>query len=226
MLRPLADDLWVTERPLRFLGCEIGTRMTVVRLASGDLWLHSPVHLDPGLRKELDALGPVRFAVAPNRFHHLYVGDVATAYPGVEVHVAPGLATRRKDLVFHAELSDDADVPWSGEMDQKHFAPMALLSETVFLHRASRTLVMTDLSMHFGEGPLPFSTRLACALAGRAPGTFGPTRLEKLTIRDRAAGRAALDEILAWDFDCVIVAHGDVLETGGPEALRAGYDWM
>lgn len=225
MLRPLAEDLWVTERPLRFLGVEMGSHMTVARLRSGDLWIHSPVRLDASLRKELDELGPVRFAVAPNRFHHLFMGDLLAAYPGVEAHAAPGLSKRRKDLVFHAELSDDVPAGWAGEIDQLLFSPIPVFSETVFLHRASRTLILTDLSAHLC-GELPLSTRLFCALAGRPPGTFGPTRLEKLLLRDRAAGRAALERILAWDFDRVIVAHGDVLESGGREALRAGYDWV
>ena len=56
MLRELAPNLWITERPQRFLGFEMGTRMTVIRLRSGDLFLHSPVRLDPELRKQLDAL--------------------------------------------------------------------------------------------------------------------------------------------------------------------------
>ena len=70
-LRPLAQDLWVVERPQRFYGLEVGTRMTVLRLADGSLLLHSAVELDAALRRELDAIGRVRFAVAPNRVHHL-----------------------------------------------------------------------------------------------------------------------------------------------------------
>ena len=37
---------------------------------------------------------------------------------------------------------------------------------------------------------------------------------------------AAMEKILAWDFDRVIVCHGEVLETGGREALREGYRWL
>ena len=87
ILRALAPDLWVTERPLRFLGIKMETRMTVARLPGGALWIHSPVPLAPELRKELDALGSVRFVVAPNRFHHLSVGDYATA--GSDVSTVP-----------------------------------------------------------------------------------------------------------------------------------------
>jgi hypothetical protein len=47
-----------------------------------------------------------------------------------------------------------------------------------------------------------------------------------LLIRDRRAARQSLVRILGWDFDRIVVAHGDVLERGGREALRQGYSWL
>src|SRR5215831_5300932 len=60
--RNLASNLWVVDRPFKlpYVGVEIGTRMTCIRLADGGLFLHSPVKLDPILRNSLDALGEVR----------------------------------------------------------------------------------------------------------------------------------------------------------------------
>jgi hypothetical protein len=60
----------------------------------------------------------------------------------------------------------------------------------------------------------------------RSYGEFGPSKLDPLLIKDRRAARESLERILAWDFDRVIVAHGDVLESGGHEALRRGYAWL
>ncbi|HEX5067892.1 MAG TPA: DUF4336 domain-containing protein, partial [Myxococcota bacterium] len=90
-LRQLAPDLWVADRPQSFYGLVVGTRMTVIRLDDGSLLLHSAVKLDPELRKELDALGPVRYVVAPNRVHHLYAGKVRDAYPDARLWIGPGL---------------------------------------------------------------------------------------------------------------------------------------
>ena len=45
-------------------------------------------------------------------------------------------------------------------------------------------------------------------------------------IRDRAATRKAIDEILSWEFDRVVVSHGDVLEKGGREQLAAGFAYL
>jgi hypothetical protein len=45
-------------------------------------------------------------------------------------------------------------------------------------------------------------------------------------VRDRPALRASVERILQWDFDRVVVTHGDVLEHGGKDALRAGFAWL
>jgi hypothetical protein len=224
MLRELDTDLWAAERPQRFFGLEVGTRMSVIRLADGSLLLHSPVALGPELRREIDGRGTVRFAVAPNRFHHLYAGDVARAYPEARLWVAPGLERKRPDLVISGVLGDDAPAEWKGEIDQIFFRGRPLENEVAFFHRASRTLLLCDLAFNFGPAAAA-ATRLLMSVLQRR-GRFGPSRLDSLLIRDRRAARQSLAGILAWDFDRVVVAHGDVLESGGHAALRAGYAWL
>jgi hypothetical protein len=223
MLRPLAPDLFVTERPLRLAGLDIGTRMTVIRLPGDRLFLHSPVAFDEGLREELDRLGRVRFAVGPNRFHHVFLAGVSAAYPDAELWAAPGLERKRRDLTFDGVLGDEPAPGWAGRLGQCLVRGFPLMNEVVFLHAASRTLVVADLAFHFGPGS-PALPRIAVRLAGGK--RFGPTFVARLLARDRAAARASLERVLAWDFERVIVAHGQVLEEGGREALRAGYAWL
>lgn len=223
-LRRLADDLWVVERPQSFNGLPVGARMTVIRLAGQRLLLHSPVTLDAPLREELDALGRVCFAVAPNRLHHLRAGDVARHYPDARLWIAPGLERKRPDLVYEAILGDEAPAEWRGEVDQTFCAGRPYENEVAFFHRASRTLVVCDLAFNFGaSAALP--TRLLMRLL-RSYGRLGPTKLDPLLIRDRGAARASLERILAWDFDRVIVSHGDVQENGGRQLLRDGFAWL
>jgi len=220
----LAPDLWIAERPQRFYGLEVGTRMTVMRLVDGSLLLHSPVRLEPRLCAELDAIGRVRFVVAPNRVHHLYAGRVVDAYPDARLWVAPGLERKRPDLVYAAVLGDDAPREWAGQVDQVFFRGRPYESEVVFFHRPSRTLILCALAFNFGPRaarPTRWLMRLL-----RSYGRFGPSTLDPWLIRDRSAARASLERILAWDFDRVVVAHGDVLEHGGHEAFRHGYRWL
>ena len=224
MLRRLADDVWVTERPQRFFGLPVGARMTVIRLSGGRLLLHSPLPLDAEIRAELDALGRVAYAVAPNRLHHLYAGDVVRAYPDARLWVAPGLPEKRPDLVHAGVLGDEAPVEWRGELEQAFFRGRPYENEVAFFHPATRTLILCDLAFNFGPRNA-WPTRVLMSLL-RSYGKLGPSKLDPLLIRDRAAARASLDRILAWDFDRVIVAHGDVQESGGYPLMRDGYAWL
>ena len=109
-------------------------------------------------------------------------------------------------------------------MDQVFFRGRPYENEVVFLQRASRTLIMCDLAFNFvprAAAPTRLLMRLLLSY-----GRFGPSRLDPLLIRDRQAARQSLERILAWDFDRVVVAHGDVLENGGRDALRQGYSWL
>jgi uncharacterized protein DUF4336 len=223
-LRALAPDLWVADRPQTFYGLPVGTRMTVIRLADGRLLLHSPVELDAGLRRELDALGRVRYVVAPNRVHHLYAGRVAESYPEARLWIGPGLERKRPDLVHVAVLGDEAPAEWRGQVDQVFFAGRPYENEVTFFHRATRTLILCDLAFNLRENTA-FVTRWLMRSIG-SYGYFGPSKLDPWLIKDRAAARASLERILAWDFDRVIVAHGDVVETGGHEQLAQGYRWL
>jgi hypothetical protein len=99
-----------------------------------------------------------------------------------------------------------------------------MTNEVVFCHRASRTLLLCDLAFNL-DREAALVTRVAFRFLG-GYGRLGPTLLEKVMIRDREAARGSMERILAWDFDRVVVTHGAVLETGGREALRAGYGWL
>lgn len=224
MLHPRAPDLWTVDQPLRFVGCEIGTRMSVARLRDGGLFLYSPVALAEELRAALAQLGTPRFAVAPNRLHHLFIGQYRAAFAGIQLFAAPGLPEKRRDLVFDGVLADDPPAAWADEIDQALVGGYPMLNEVACCHRASRTLMICDLAFNIGR-EAPWLTKAAFAAVG-GYGRFGPSWLERLVVRDRAAARRAIEKILSWDFDRVVLAHGTVLESGGKEQLRAGYRWL
>jgi hypothetical protein len=224
LLRQLDDDIWVIDHPFSMVGLKIGTRTTVVRLQDGGLFLHSPGPLSVPLAKQLDELGPVRCIVAPNLFHHLFVAENAKAYQAASVHLAPGLSSKRKDLSFNEELGDSPSPLWEADLDQVLMQGAPSFNEVAFLHSRSRSLLLTDLAFNI-EHSQSLMTRLFCKLNG-VYGRFGPSRLVKLTLRDREACKHTIERVLEWDFDRVIVSHGDVLDTGGKDALREGYRWL
>jgi hypothetical protein len=223
-LTPLAPDLWVATRPLALVVGDIGTRMTVVRLPDGGLFLHSPVRPDAETRQALDAIGPVRCVVAPSKVHHFFAGHWATAYPAARLFGAPGLPEKRKDLGFHAVLGDDPPPEWRGAIEQHLFRGAPAFNEVVFFHPSSRTLMLTDLAFNMVRPPRG-RARVFCWLVG-ASGRFGPHLIPRLAMRDRRAARESLRHILAWDFDRVTVTHGDVLETGGRQRMAKAFAFL
>jgi len=223
-MQKLHDDLWVSESPLRFLGLEVGSRMTVVRLPGPKLLVHSPIAARPDLVREVKALGPVAYLVAPNRLHHLFVGEWQRACPDASIYVAPGLDTKRADLPIAGVLADEPEPGWKGVVDQVLLRGFPFANEVVFFHRPSATLIATDLAFNVGKSSPPL-TRLAIRLTG-GYGRLSPTLLERLLVRDRTAFRHALERILEWPFERVVVAHGEVCEEGGREELMRGYSWV
>lgn len=224
MLRTIDRDLWVAEQPLRFLGIEVGARMTVVRLRSNELLIHSPIRPTTALVEAVRAIGPVSVVVAPNRFHHLFAADWLALHPEARLFTAPGLEAKRPDLPNTDVLSDEPDPLWQGELEQIVVRGLPMVNEVVFFHRASATLVAADLAFHIGA-EAPSATRLFVRLTGRY-GELAPTLVERLLTRDRSAFRASLERILAWPFERVIVSHGTILERNGRRALARGYAWL
>ncbi|MEO1127111.1 MAG: hypothetical protein AAFW84_12935 [Cyanobacteria bacterium J06635_15] len=101
---------------------------------------------------------------------------------------------------------------------------MMLTTITVFCHRPSRTLILTDTAFNFDQ-----NNRLTMRLAAQVLGsykTLRPSQLEKWGSRDKAAVEASVRQVLAWDFDRVIPGHGSIVETGGKEAFKTGYEWF
>ncbi len=223
-LRQLDDDLWVVDAPFSVLGLSIGTRMTVIRLADGSLFLHSPSQLSSVLCAELEALGPVRYVVAPNKVHHLFVSDYATAFPDAKRFAAPGLEKKRSELDFHFVLGPTAPEAWAGQIEQVLVQGAETISEVVFFHAASRTLLLTDLAFNVQHTDSAW-TKIWLKLNGSYQ-KFGPSRMIRALIRDREAARRSVDEILRWDFDRVIVSHGIVLQQSGKRVVRAAFDWL
>jgi hypothetical protein len=178
------------------------------------------------VRAAIESLGPVRGLVAPNLLHHMFLAENIAAFPQARVYAAPGLREKLESKVRVDEvLTDKPAELWAADLDQVAVGGCPSLRETVFFHRASRTLLCLDLcfNVHASDSAI---TRLFMRING-AYRSFGPSRLFRYAIlKDRRALRASLDQILAWDFDRVTVAHGDILERGGHAALQRGFRWL
>lgn len=226
--KPVAQDIWIVDGPaIRFYGMPFSTRATIVRLKDGGLWVHSPTRLSPALAEAVEVLGPVRHLVAPNWIHYAYVADWQARYPESEAWAAPGVVERAKkrgmDLRFDHRLEQDAPAAWAGQIDQMIVRGSEVHREAVFFHRASATLILTDLIENFEPGKLGVWMRLATRIGGIQAPHGGMPRDMRATFRDRAALREDLRRMIDWAPERVILAHGRWIDRDGVTALRRAF---
>jgi hypothetical protein len=232
VLKPVAENVWIADGPqirMDYLGVKLPfpTRMTVVRLADGTLFVHSPVAPDPALMAAVAALGPLAHLIAPNSLHYWYVPDWKARFAGAKVHAVPGLAkSAKRPLAVDAVLGDVAPPAWRAEIEQVLIAG-GLLSECVFFHRPSRTVILTDLIENFEaarvKSPLlRWIMRLAHVTD---PHGSAPYDMRMSFLRHRAGLRAGVTRILAWDARQVILAHGRWYGHDGARELARAFAW-
>ncbi len=222
MLESWNDDIWIATREIRFLGVETGSRMTVVRLPEGGLFVHSPVALDAKTRAEVDALGDVRAVVAPSLFHHLHVGAWMEAYPKAIFAGCQGLDWKRPDLAFTCILGDTPHPSWAGQIEQVYFSSRRE-NEVVFFDARSQTMICADALLNLSVHPSATTKLVAKFMGNDAPGTG---YLEKVMVRDRQVARRQLDRILAWNPERIILSHGGLVHENGAEVIRHAYAWV
>lgn len=222
-LLPFTDGVWLTTAPVRHLGLHLTATMTVLRLASGDLLLHSPVAMTPDRRAAVDALGPVAHLYAPNTFHHSWIGEWSAAYPAARLHAPAALAGKRRDLQIH-RIHGAPEPALAADLDELPIDGF-LLHESVLYHRPSRTLVVADLVHNVGR-PEHTWTRLYARANGFCERVALSRMIRWTAFRDRPAARRSLDAVLARPFDRLVVGHGAPLTTDAHAALAAAYAWL
>jgi hypothetical protein len=231
VLEPLGPGLWVADGgTVSFFGFDYPTRMAVVRLDEGGLWVWSPIALTPRLEEEVRALGPVRHLVSPNKLHHLFLAAWKSAFPDAKLWGTASTIARFPDMHFDGALAGDPPPDWAGQIDQYHFTNSRFLDEVVFFHRKSRTAIIADLSQPFGEtflkGHWPWWLRWIARRVGMVEGKgYGPIEL-RLTFRNRAEARAKVLALIGEGPERVVVAHGEIVRSGGAAWLRRAFAWL
>lgn len=224
MLQTIAPDIWHAQHQFVINGIHLSSRMTVVRLRDGRLWLHSPIPLTPALRTQVEALGTVAYLVAPSKVHHLFIGEWAKAYPQAILFGPRGLSAKRPDLQGMRTLSPSGEPEWMEELGQLFFEGIPFANEHVWFHWPSRTAILTDLCQCW-QGELPMTSRLYAKLTGVRKRLAVP-RTVKLITRDRKAAHASAARILEWPVERVVVAHNTIIEQDARAALSEALAWF
>lgn len=230
-LEAVGEDIWLAEGEIvNFFGFPYPTRMVVVRLKSGLLWIWSPIGLSANLRRQIDALGRVAHLVSPNKIHHLYLSEWKVSYPVARLWGPASTINKRGDLTFQGPLEDAAPPDWSDEIDQFHFTGSSVLDEVVFFHKPSRTAILADLSENFSAEFLdahwePWKRVVARIWKIMEPWGLAPLEL-RLSWWRRAEARAARDRLIAQNPEKVIMAHGEWQPSDGKAYLEKVFAWL
>jgi hypothetical protein len=183
------------------------------------------------LRAEIDALGPVRHLVSPNKIHYAHIAAWKRIYPEATAWASPGVreraASRGLDAPFDADLGDLPEEAWRGDLDQLVFRGSPYLKEVVFFHRRTRTLILADLIENFEPEKVGGAWRWLLRLAGAAdPDGKAPIDLRLTFVGGKDAARASFECVLCWEPERVIVAHGRPYERDGAAELRRAFRWL
>jgi hypothetical protein len=206
--------------------------MAVVRLGGGKLWIWSPIPLNSRLKGEVEALGHPTHVVSPNKLHHLSLAEWTGAYPEAKLWGLPAVMRKRRDLHFNAALNDHPPADWKGQIDQVVFRGSVLMDEAVFFHRRSGTALFADLIENL-EGAFLRSTpgwrgwRMAVARMWCIMEPHGMAPLEwRLSFVQRERARTALDKVLGWSPNHVVIAHGRWAQENGRAFIQRSFRWL
>jgi hypothetical protein len=214
-MQQLAENLWTLAFPKKLLGLEIGRVVTVIRLRDGRLLIHSTAPFTPDDVARIHSLGEPAWMMDVSRFHDSFTRQGRAAFPAISYLVPEGFPKAEQ---LRASSLDSPPAEWEGEVRVRKIDGMPSVQEHAVLHVASSTLIVADVLFHFGEDA-PRVTKFVARHVMRLKDLSGMSRMFRGMIRDRAAFHRSLEEILQWDFDRVIVGHGEPFETGGKQRL-------
>jgi len=233
VLKPVCDGVRIVDGPLidfgpPWLHFPFPTRMTVVR-AGEALFVHSPTPLTTDLAEAVRGLGAPRWLIGPSTIHYWWLPEWRAAFPDAGLFLAPGVIERAKGRIAspHAVLDRDEGWPWSDAIRTWVFRGRGV-SEVVFFHRASRTLILTDFIENFEAERIASPWARAIARLGGVidPDGSMPRDMRLAYRRERPRLRAAMEEMIALDPARVILAHGRWYEENGAAELRRAFGWL
>ena len=229
MQQAFVKNLWIIDGPdVRDMGVMFTTRMTVVRLADGSLWVESPVSVPSDTLERITELGPVRYLVAGTPRHVWRLEAWHTLFPQAQLWAprTTALTLKKGQLPLTGILGDAPPQGWADDLDQLAFKGNPLIEEVLFLHKESGTVILDDLIQNH---PMAKGRPLRNALfklAGVAYPHGGVPFDIRLSFIHRSSARRSLDKLLSWDFDKLVIAHGVCIETCAKPFVERAFRWL
>ncbi|MFD2648800.1 DUF4336 domain-containing protein [Devosia albogilva] len=232
-LKPVCENIWIVDGPVIEFGPALAkmkfpTRMTIIRLPGEKLFIHSPTPLAPDLKAEVEGIGTPTWIIGPNKIHYWWIPEWRDAFPSAQVYLARGIPERAGDRIDfdHLPLDERLGYPWDDSIDTLPVEG-GFMTEVVFFHRPSRILALTDLIENFEPQKLGLLGRLLTKLGGVSDPDGQMPRDMRLTFRNQQADlRKAVEQMIMWAPERVILAHGRWYQHDGTAELRRAFRWL
>jgi len=185
----------------------------------------------PELKQQVSDLGIVRHLVSPNWIHYAYIQEWADAFPDAISWASPNVEKRaaktQTSVIFDQKLGEIPEPVWSGEIEQMIVGGSNVHQEVVFFHHASKTLILTDLIENFERDKVGPILGTVLQLVGVLDPDGKMPRDMRMTFRDgRDELRAAVQKMIDWGPDKIIVAHGRWYTENGVAELKRAFSWL
>ncbi|KAF8886131.1 hypothetical protein BD779DRAFT_1673311 [Infundibulicybe gibba] len=247
VIREVTPGIWTFSRPFAAFGIlPWGGRSTAIKLSSGDVWVLASTPLTEETKSTLDKLGPVAngcrrppslilgYFPSQSVVHDdqdlLFEAEYKRAYPEAKVIGVEPLVAKKKKQGLVLDGAYGADPPetlygFEEEIKACYFSGFSS-KDVAWFHVATKTLIQADLLFN-----LPgYEQYSKVKKSPKIPiiGKFDPwgsfhKRFLSLQGKDKEAMRRDANIVASWDFERVIMCHGDVIETDGKKAWTTAW---
>lgn len=184
--------------------------------------LISPIKFSSDQLQQIVELGEVVAIVSPSIIHSLYIKKAVKRFPNATVWAPPGMkekfpADKYPKMKLDKVLTVDP-WPFEDQISLQLIAGAKRVTEVAFYLKELRSIVVADLVFNL-QHPHGLGARIFPRFIGTYK-KFGMSVLWKLFAKDREAFKQSILNVLKWDFEQVIMAHGEIMTSNGKELLQ------
>lgn len=168
------------------------------------------------------------YIVAPNKYHYSYILDWYNHYPKAEVYLAKGVSEKLKVAVNDHFISFESitDTVWLKEILFTPFEGSIAMEEVVFFHKATATLIVTDLIENIEVNNLPFFYKVVFRFGDNQYPKARTSRDLRSSFIDKKKAIESYKIMENWNPDKIIFSHGRIILEKGSEKLKEAFFWL
>jgi hypothetical protein len=210
-----APDVGILKYPFPVFGIDFARNVTVLRLRNQRLLIHSSAPFSAADVERIMQFGKPAWLIDATLLHDSFAKHGRAAFPNIPYLAPPGFSEVSR---IDTQPLCPAPPEWSGQIDVLPIEGTRK-GEYAFFHRASRTLIVADLTFNFPPDTRGWPRFFVRHIMG-LPQLRGVSVFFKMLISDRKAFERSINKLLELDFTRMIVAHRDAVEADPKSILK------